>query len=265
MWNLVGASVSGTSHVKSRLPCQDYCGHTLFDAHGEQYLAMALSDGAGSATHSQVGSRIAVQSTLSSLAEIVASQSELTEDLAIRVLEQARTRIEEHAESEDLSSRQLACTLLFAVISARVAYFAQLGDGGWVMRINGELLPATWPFRGEYANETFFLTSKNWREGFQFEKVAHSITAVAGFTDGIQPVALQYETRSAHAPFFNPLFKVLEKAYDGASLKPALEAFLNVEALNERTDDDKTLILATRRPLHLLEWTTTSTTTKTGS
>lgn len=265
MWNLVGASVIGTSHLKSQLPCQDYCGHSVFAAHGEQYLAVALSDGAGSATHSQVGSRIAVKSALSALAEIVGSESELAEDSAIRVLEQARVRIEEHAESENLSPRQFACTLLFAVISARAAYFAQLGDGGWVMRINGELLPATWPFRGEYANETFFLTSKNWRDGFQFEKVAHPITAVAGFTDGIQPVALQYETRSAHAPFFTPLFKVLEEAHDGVSLKPALEAFLNVEALNERTDDDKTLILATRRPLLLLEWTTTSTTIKTES
>lgn len=258
MWNLVGASVIGTSHIKSQLPCQDYFGHLVFTAQGEQCLALALSDGAGSASHSQLGSQIAVETALSSLAEIIASTGELTEESAILVLDEARRQIEARAETETLSPRQFACTLLFAVITAQTAYFAQLGDGGWVMRINGSLLPATWPFRGEYANETFFLCSKNWRDGFQFEKVSVPVTAVAGFTDGIQPVALQYDTRSAHVPFFAPLFKVLEEAHEGIKLKPALEAFLKVEALNERTDDDKTLILATRRPMRFLEWTTST-------
>ena len=198
-------------------------------------------------------------SSLSSLAELVEQEGEVTEASAMRVLVHARTTIEARAQQDGLSPRQFACTLLFAVIKARCAYFAQLGDGGWVIEVNGSLIPITWPFRGEYANETFFLSSENWQESFQFQKVDFPVTAVAGFTDGIQPVALQYASRSAHEPFFAPLFRVLAGAYEAAALKPALEGFLSVEALNERTDDDKTLLLATRRPLHFLEWATSTT------
>jgi hypothetical protein len=52
----------------------------VFLAQGEQCLALAVSDGAGSATHSHIGSQIAVQTALSSLAKLVEEEGEVTED-----------------------------------------------------------------------------------------------------------------------------------------------------------------------------------------
>lgn len=255
MWNLVGASVTGTSHFKTGLPCQDYCRFDVFTAGGQQCVALALSDGAGSASHSHIGSKIAVDTALGTIATLLQENEIFTEEMAIRVIECAKAEIQECSEKAQLALRNFACTLLFAVLKADVAYFAQLGDGGWVARIGESLIPVIWPFRGEYANETFFLTSSNWKTGFQFESLAMPITAVAGFTDGVQPVALRYDTRSVHEPFFAPLFKVLEGTLDASSLQSPLQGFLDTDSLNERTDDDKTLLLAVRRQLRLLEWT----------
>jgi hypothetical protein len=66
----------------------------------------------------------------------------------------------------------------------------------------------------------------------------------------LQRLALVYESKSAHNPFFLPMFSVLRKtAPDNLdSLSDQLAKFLNSPEVNERTDDDKSLILATRRP-----------------
>ena len=53
-------------------------------------------------------------------------------------------------------------------------------------------------------------------------------------------------TNTAHEPFFKPFFSILAKTTSDQEdqLEAALVGFLNSEAVNERTDDDKTLALA---------------------
>ena len=54
-WRVASASVIGTRHLKQQTPCQDYslCSTT------EDRLICAVSDGAGTASHADVGARIA--------------------------------------------------------------------------------------------------------------------------------------------------------------------------------------------------------------
>src|SRR5207253_127084 len=104
-----------------------------------------------------------------------------------------------------------------------------------------------WPQSGEYANTTFFLTGQDFEERLAFCVLAQKVEELALFTDGLQPLALHYASRSVHAPFFDPMFKRLHSAPDVTSLEGPLQEFLRSKAVNERTDDDKTLILATRR------------------
>ena len=75
------------------------------------------------------------------------------------------------------------------------------------------------------------------------------IDQVALFSDGLQRLALHYQNRTAHAPFFRSKMQGLEAAEDAspAALSAQLALFLSSPPVNERTDDDKTLILATRR------------------
>lgn len=67
--------------------------------------------------------------------------------------------------------------------------------------------------------------------------------------NSLQPLALHYQSRQAHAPFFRPLFHRLRTAPEtGCSddLTDALRRFLDAPSLNQRTHDNKTLILASR-------------------
>ena len=62
-------------------------------------------------------------------------------------------------------------------------------------------------------------------------------------------LALSKATGKVHGPFFKPMFENLRRAPNGDILRDSLSAFLNSSRVNERTDDDKTILLATRRPL----------------
>ena len=67
------------------------------------------------------------------------------------------------------------------------------------------------------------------------------------FTDGIEPIAVNIQNQIPHEPFLIPMITPLRKArFVDAELNGKLEVFLNSPRINEKTDDDKTLFLASR-------------------
>ncbi|MCA9241884.1 MAG: hypothetical protein KDA37_16855, partial [Planctomycetales bacterium] len=67
---------------------------------------------------------------------------------------------------------------------------------------------------------------------------------VALFTDGLERLALKFEGQTAHAPFFAPLFQAVRDTRDSQGLNEELSRFLKSEHVQNRSDDDKTVILA---------------------
>lgn len=157
--------------------------------------------------------------------------------------------IDSVARERGLNKRDFAATLLMAIVGDEYAVFAQLGDGAIVIDSVEGYSPVFWPQSGEYANTTYFVTDKTAIHHLAFKTIEQPVNEIAVFTDGIQGLALQYEIKSAHQPFFKPLFSSLQQVPVEAlsSMNDHLAAFLNSERVNERTTDDKTLILACRQ------------------
>ncbi|MEY2484189.1 MAG: hypothetical protein QOK24_2717 [Verrucomicrobiota bacterium] len=252
MWRVIGTSVVGASHEKRHTPCQDYCGYQFCQLGSERALVIAIADGAGSAKASEIGSEEAVKHLLGRIGNCELTLIEIQEEVAAGWVQNVRDHLDDIAVARDLTTRDLACTLLFAILTESCAVFCQVGDGGWVVKSNGSYETATWPSGGEYANQTTFITSPNWRAVLQFNVLPKSLSAVAGFSDGLQNVALHFASRSVHAPFFDSKFEALEATDDETSLRAPLMEFLSSPALAERTDDDKTLVLACRQEVKLL-------------
>ena len=167
------------------------------------------------------------------------------------LIERVRTALSQRAAATGLPVREFACTLLGAVLADDRALFLQIGDGAIVIGTGDDYRPVFWPQAGEYANETYFATDAGAAARLEFATSVEPVAEIALLTDGLQPLALHYQTRQAHAPFFRPLFQRLRAASAPgcpADLQTALERFLDAPALNQRTHDDKTLILATRLP-----------------
>ena len=246
MWRVIARSVRGTSHFKSDLPCQDYSSfrHTYFDS--EQVTIIGLADGAGSAKASDIGSMEAVEHILRRIAAWPKRISDISEEQARIWVGEARQQLELIATTKQLELRDLSCTLLVAILGDAECIFFQVGDGAWISEYQGKCDVITWPLGGEYANETTFITSPKWAEFLQFRRWTDSVMSFAGFTDGVQSLALHFASKSVHAPFFAPMFSVLHGTDDETSLIGPLHGFLDSPQINERTDDDKTIALACR-------------------
>jgi len=172
--------------------------------------------------------------------------------LAESWLERVQTALKQQAINAGLPVREFACTLLGAVIAVDRALFLQIGDGAIIINAGDGYRPVFWPQGGEYPNETFFVTDANAAESLECALLTEPIIEIALLTDGLQPLALHYQSRQAHEPFFRPLFQCLRDYPETGcllELAAALERFLDSPAVNQRTHDDKTLILASRRPL----------------
>ena len=120
---------------------------------------------------------------------------------------------------------------------------AEPNDYGWIF----------WPQHGEFANQTNFVTQDNAFEVLEFELEERCVDEVAIFTDGVERLVLDLHERTAHAPFFRTLFGWVAKTEPAAvneeiPTSEVMGRYLGSKQINDRTDDDKTLILASRRP-----------------
>ena len=152
-WNVVGASVQGTSHQQNDdVPCQD--------AHGYRVLlngviVIAVADGAGSATRSDEGAQRAVKQALDSLERDLAYDVPRIKSgwqrLMTAAFRQARESIVKFARWEDASARDFAATLTCAVIFDKGLAVGQIGDCLAVAqeKWSDELFIATQLQRGE--------------------------------------------------------------------------------------------------------------------
>lgn len=255
-WRLALASAIGTSHASTGSPCQDSAAHAVVPTNAGAVLVAVVSDGAGSAAHSEIGSWITTK-TLIECVEVYlgrgANLADVTRDVALGWVEEIVLAIEAQAAAYDHRVRDYACTLLAAIAGEESAVFIQVGDGAMVVS-HGEAdgwSYVFWPQHGEFANTTNFVTAPNVAEVLELEVANRRIDEVAVFSDGIEKLVLHDASRTVHEAFFNRMFPAvrnLSEEGDDAKLSADLKAYLSSPVVCERTDDDKSLIMATRVP-----------------
>lgn len=246
VWSVLGESVRGTSHRAGDTPCQDAFRSSTFGPE-KDWLVVVVADGAGSASHSEVGSSLACAEFIhqcQSLDPLTLNKQQEIIDLFSIV----RNKLIAQAELLQIKLRDLACTALVAIVGPTTAIFAQIGDGGIVVGDGQFTRIVFWPETTGYANETDFLTDEQFATTLRFEIMTTPISEFALFSDGLQRLALDFASKVPHPPFFRPLFAGFRNAADTLLLVEPFRAFLDSPAVNDRTDDDKTLVLAIYHP-----------------
>jgi len=249
MWKYLNESVEGTSHQETGAPCQDASFVSPFFIDGDDPLILVCADGAGSAREAKTGATLACTAVTRSVTQFFEAGNgvkEIAETTLRAWVSAAQAALQAEADKLGMPIRELACTLLVAILGKEAAAFAQIGDGAMVIGDGGKYRPVFWPQSGEYQNTTFFVTEEQSAQRVQVSVASHAVEELAMFTDGLQMLALNYGDKTAHGPFFAPLFKTLREAADRQDLIVPLRQFLASPAVNNRTDDDKTLVLATR-------------------
>lgn len=259
-WKAIAQSVKGTSHIKSELPCQDFGSYTVVN---DNIIIGAVADGAGSAKYSDVGSQLTVEATLNYLKEwmlgiINKGKVDLSKPIPLdnakyifqKTLEQVLISLNRELEEVYLYSlRDLSCTLLAFVATPDWMAAMQIGDGFIVMRSQNPnsgyqlLFP---PDKGEYANQTTFVTSASALSKLQVKVIPEAPKFIVAATDGLERMAIDFGKQQAHAPFFRPFEKGLEKSVEENKVEEERQDvidLLNSEQINSKTDDDKTILV----------------------
>ena len=140
-WRVATATAPGSSHLKEGLPNQDAEAYRVIESGTGEVLIAAVADGAGSASRSDEGSRIAVDSAVTTIVDGIDRQpwaalyKHPAESLARDAIMRARADVEHYGRQHGIVPRELASTLIVAFACDGLITAAQVGDGA-VMAFN---------------------------------------------------------------------------------------------------------------------------------
>lgn len=262
-WTSGGASIVGSSHLKTDTPCQD--AHMIMLANGT--LIIAVSDGLGSAAMAHIGARHACKSAVASIERTFDLQRtrklslggvrELIwrftrapknpEQMLKEAFSEVRASLVKLAAAEGNSLSAYACTLMVAVVMADSWHALHIGDGAIVgVLADGSVSTLSAPERGEFVNSVTPITSTRYQRAQRYGEGHERLEGIAVFSDGIQNLCINYKTGAAFDGFFQPIlswFRGLPRDFDRTT---ALAKLLDSAQIRQKSDDDLTLVLALR-------------------
>jgi len=255
-WKAIAESAIGTSHQRQQIVCQDAGDYVVVG----NILIGAVADGAGSAKYSDIGSKLAVKSVISYLTAWVKwrrkqfkfrslkfpiSEQE-AERIFIKTLSKVLADLNEEAK-KGCALKDLACTLLVVLATPQWIAAMQIGDGFIVIRPeeseNYQLLFQ--PDKGEYTNETTFVTSNNVYNKMRFRIISGNQKFISVSTDGLERLAIDMKDSNnfmASHKFFKPFEEGITTRTQQEETE-SLHNWLNSPEVNAKTDDDKTLLV----------------------
>lgn len=235
-WMAVAAAVPGVSHEKKGESCQDAV-HTIRQ---DGVTVLALADGAGSVRYARQGAECATRCACDWIGRSFDALWDIEPaEIATSVVQQALERLQPLARELSAAIRDLASTLAFVAVKQGRYIVGNLGDGVIGCERQGQLDVLCHPRRGEFANQTYFLTSDFAARCFEVKKGdCRDVTAFSLMSDG------------AAEAFYRRRDKTLSRGvqqvsrwlaqYPASQIARQLEVNLR-EQVRERTDDDCSL------------------------
>ncbi|HCB1498529.1 protein phosphatase 2C-like protein [Klebsiella oxytoca] len=236
-WRVYASSVIGSSHRQNNLPCQDaFCSRNVGDR-----LVAVVCDGAGSAAYSEQGAALVTQALCERLALFTVVPDE---EQVVALIADARETVLLQAKERQLVAGDFACTVLAVWLGETHSLVLHIGDGVAALTIDATQ-HLSLPENGEYANQTWFLTSNDWREHLRISQFAGRVTQLVMMSDGVQPFALNRRGDALFSPFMDPVLRYLQQVSEDKGSE-AIRATLDDPRTWAITGDDKTLLVALR-------------------
>lgn len=271
-WTVVGASVIGKSHISMKLPCQDY---NKYEYLGDGWGVAVTSDGAGSAKHSEIGSKITVERAVYYFKDVINQKEWIKlrklpteaewQNITFLILKAIRDDIEHFATIKGMEFKSLSATIVVVIHSPIGFLTTHVGDGraGFKAK-DGQWTPLITPHKGEEANQTLFMTSEFWNIPYYVASgvavpESHVIRctpqAFTLMSDGCEHTAwLCYQKNEETGMFYDPNLPfqgfydpIVEQLYDDVSNEQNKERWSRFISDGDRAfvnePDDKTMIV----------------------
>ena len=272
--SIIGASVIGNSHISMNLPCQDSCNYENL---GNGWGIAVTSDGAGSAEHSETGSKIVANRAIEHFKHYLTIKSWTTlnyiptdaewTQVAYNIINAIYNDLKSFADAKSLEVKSLNATMIVVIHTPYGLLVSHVGDGRAGYRnASGEWKSVITPHKGEEANQTIFVTSDFWRipnyvmSGVMVPEcrvIRDKVTAFTLMSDGCESTSWLYNQQNESGRFydpnmpfprfFDPLTESLKKMHDdNISTGERLEGWrelLTTGGKFAKEPDDKTMIL----------------------
>lgn len=272
---VIGSSVIGKNHIAMHLPCQDSCGYEKL---GKGWGIAVTSDGAGSAEHSEVGSKVIVLRTIDCFKNLLETKGWIDQNYnpsdaewtqaSYLAMKTVRDDLSRFAVSKGVVIKSLNATLIVVIHTPFGLLSSHIGDGrAGYKNERGEWKSLITPHKGEEANQTIFVTSDFWdipnyvMSGVMVPEsrvIRESVVAFTLMSDGCESTSWLYNQFDEKAgkfydpnlpfpSFFNSLVDSLEKMHlAGENINDRLDkwnSFLRKGGKFANEPDDKTMVL----------------------
>lgn len=228
--------------MTSGLPCQDAFAYARLEP---DLAVIAVADGAGSARFADRAASLSVDRAITyfkNVADLLDADLFLWSAAVRAAFDAARNAVFEASRAARVEPRHFATTLQVVLLGRDAYCYGRIGDGCGVGRCGEALIPLAPAPDNAFANETTFLTSAGAEPAVYLGDSPLSDCAV--FTDGLQHLAMQLAQWRPHDPFFGPLFEYVRTTPDAAHAEADLDAYLRTDVFDQRTDDDRTLVIS---------------------
>ena len=254
-WRIARASRQGDKNRQRETACQDFSGWAAIPSISPDTLVAAVADGMGSAPLSGQGAQMAVHAAVSMAVALLHQTPnpptpERLETILNAAMLSARQSVQQAAAVSHIPSTSMATTLLLAIHTADTMAIAQIGDGACVASTDQDhFLTLSRPMRGEYANETFSITSPRALQqcSIDIAKPRNPVQSIILMTDGMVGLTLAQADHEPHQPFFRDMTRWLADVPARPHPNTELAAILESDPIRRKTDDDTTLLLAVRQ------------------
>lgn len=263
---LIAACVRGRSHAHTGKPCDDDYAiryHTRTQLH-----FIAVSDGAGSAEYSRLGSQVAVDAAADKVWELLDSQQpnfsilpnqdeknykSILVNLVNAAAHQAFMALHSVAQEEKIEIKQLSCTLLFILalpITDKQWICAQYSVGDGALAIwqpeNQHLHFIADSDSGSYSGETRFLSkedvsSEQLKKRTRTTAINQSAPVLMLMTDGVSDPKFETDAQLKNPQMWAKLWAELHDVLQHATPEYALQEWLNFWSAGNH--DDRTLAM----------------------
>lgn len=258
-WHEARASVCGKAHVEGGIENQDYA--VLARSHVRDAWVAVVSDGAGTATRAATGSRTTTREVAHALLGLAETSPGGVVGIAAfqATLEASILDVRRQFESSGAPLRDYHCTLVACLLTSDAGYVAQVGDSialitRFVEVETDGLTEVDYfaddqcrllaPERGEYANETHFITEPDWQLHLRVAELPPKTDAVFLMTDGAMDVAMT--GRKVFRGFLSNMVGGLATIDSRAERDALMHAWLDARQAHRVTGDDKSLVALIR-------------------
>jgi len=166
-YRVAGSYVTGKSHLKRNIPCQD----RTFSNSLNGTTVITLADGAGSCSKSEIGAEIVTQYVADFLCTNFDNIFQKEETIISKtILEGISKSLSQKAKTLNLTVLDLSSTLLFVGVKDNRYLAGHIGDGLIGCFDGKDIKTLSYPENGEFSNQTYFATKDNAINHFRIYK-----------------------------------------------------------------------------------------------